>query len=194
MLVSDFISLVRATLEDETQFTWTDDELLSWAQLGLEDIAFRTRGYKVEKSTECLPDFNKYELDPHIIQVLNTYINGNPLTFVEWKPKTTATGTPTEYAYEGGALYLYPTPDKVYTLDLFTVATPLLPNTASDDIPLPLCTDALRSFVLHKAYEVIDQVNLSQYHYQIYANELEKHANSVKRNTAHTRTSLAEVY
>lgn len=194
MQLGTFIELVRTTLDDDTSYTWQDDSLIAWAQLAFNDIAMRTRSYRIERTADVIEDENKYSLDDHLYHIIEAYIDGTPLAETEWQPKSLNTSKPNAFSYDAGSIYLYPTPDKTYTLTVWGYGVPVIPDGLDEELPLPLLVDAARAFVLSKAYEQLDQIDMSTYYHQLYSSELEKHQRATLRKNASLNSGLREIY
>ena len=134
MLVTDFNTSVRYTLQDSDSRRWKDAELLDYINEGMRDIALKTFYNRIVEDINVTSSTTTYTLTktPIKIDLVQTYqkydiVSSNQIVFRE----------PRDEAIK---VYYYAYPDTV-TTDI----------SAEIDI-----IDALKYFVLHKCYEKED--------------------------------------
>lgn len=88
---------------------------------------------------------------------------------------TPSSGKPTSYIIIGATLYLYPTPDAVYSLTLryYKLPADLVNNTDEPEIPEQY-HHLLEHYAQRKAYERESDRDMAQYHAGIYETEMAK--------------------
>jgi len=125
---ADFITLAEAQMNRTLRLR--DMETRSTATLTTGDEFFnRPADFLEEKSLTLSDGSTSWELDPKPIEILEAALP--------------ATGRPTHYALTGGAIHVYPKPDKTYTATLIYYARiPALSDTQPTNWLLTRAPDA----------------------------------------------------
>ena len=134
MLVTDFNTSVRYTLQDIDKRRWSDAELLDYANEGMRDIALKTFYNRIVEDISVTSAQTEYTLSKVAIKIdlVETYqaytiISNTKIVFQS--PKD-----------EDITVYYYAYPDTISTV-------------IDEEIDI---IDALKYFVLHKCYEKED--------------------------------------
>lgn len=134
MLVTDFITSVRYTLQDTNRNRWKDNEILDYINEGMRDIALKTFYNRIVESITVTSAQSVYTLSHIPIKIDAVY------TFQNYKITSQEQITFPQPQEEVIEVHYYAYPD--------TITTQI--NEEVDII------DALKYFVLHRCYEKED--------------------------------------
>ena len=142
MTRAEVLAELREVLNDKVSpYGWSDKRLLHFLSLG-QDQFCKDTGFFRDASTYKLTTVAgtaSYALSTRVIEVLRASIAGAQLEKFSGLAPTTGEGQP--YAWqtdlEHGMVTLYPTPDAVYTVDLYTWRKSRIAFSASGDFDLP---------------------------------------------------------
>lgn len=96
---------------------------------------------------------------------------------------TTTTGQPTHYAIDGSALYLYPTPDAVYSISLRHYRKPTAYTDDNAVSEIPNSDKALRLYCLAKCFGRENDLTQATYYESQWAREKQKLAGEAQDDT-----------
>jgi hypothetical protein len=171
----DLTTRVRREIEESetTGGVWSEASLMDWFNDAAYQVAVETKCLVDEQTANTIVGTGAYDLPDYTLTTLaarwhDTYLRRASLT--EWNQRAldiTATGAPTEYAVEGGNVYLYPIPNAVETLTYTRTyyPTPVTSVTATSDAPYSgRFNDLLCSIIKYRAFSQIGEWDAVRYH------------------------------
>ena len=181
MKLDNFIALVRTTLEDNTNNTFTDASFIAWLEMGINDFFERTRIYYDRTRMITSAGIAAYQLDgatlltPHVRMSDIAASSYSDLTRSDFTyPSNVDSGKPTSYALTADSIVLFPTPDAQYEVVVDRCSIPACPIEGSDEVPMSRYVAAYRDFVLCEAFLQLEQFDVASNYSQMYAVEVNK--------------------
>lgn len=166
--VSDVQTYVKRMFGDESGVQITDDDILRWVNAAQQEIVSSNQVLKASATKDTVADDFTYQLGLDItdVQAINSiHIDGVKINYVSFNdaealilredPARLSRGRP-EFWYEwAGILYLYPTPDKAYTLTVYYQKEPTTLTSNTDTLILPdNYFNRVIEYVMAQAYEL----------------------------------------
>lgn len=166
--VSDVQTYVKRMFGDESGVQITDDDILRWVNAAQQEIVSSNQVLKASATKDTVADDFTYQLGLDItdVQAINSiHVDGVKINYVSFNdaealilrddPARLSRGRP-EFWYEwAGILYLYPTPDKAYTLTVYYQKEPTTLTSNTDTLILPdNYFNRVIEYVMAQAYEL----------------------------------------
>lgn len=178
--VADVISRIKRQFGDEASVQVTDSDIISHINSGQLEIA-RMNGVLRDSATTAAGTGTDEYLFPteDILKVQSIRVNNVTLEhrsfqeaedfMLNWDPDKNSRGMP-EFWYEwGNKFYIYPIPEKDYTLRINFIRQPSPVTTSSDLLGLPdVYFDAICQYVMANLYEMDEDWEASAYKAQQY--------------------------
>jgi len=140
-MVGDFIYNLRDKLSDtEEPYLWSDNELISYVNYVIKDIIANTGFLQDNYPFNTSKDVMSYSLPSDFFRIKSVYCDGLPLAFIPYSMvhynAFNVSAKPKFYTYNKENIYLLPTPDDIYSVNVVYEATLGADLTANDTIPL----------------------------------------------------------
>ncbi len=182
---SEFLAQTRRELEEPTEGVWADASILWWLNSGIKEIAMRAKPSRDWVYTSTVAGAPNYDLPDGSLEVIEVFCGPsteaqNKLRRIDFQdftalPLDSDTGTPMYYAIDDSNIYLYPSPDAVYTLSYLRHSVPSELTAGTDSMPFESRYDAaLGYYVKAKAFEQINDWQASDAMLERYEAEAER--------------------
>lgn len=144
MTLTELLDGTRYILDDRVlPYQWSDAVLTLYLNDAVDQFARRTYCLVDSESNftriTTAADVTRYELDPSVLVVLAIEDDTGRALTARWATSRTSqtTGVPRCYTMRPGprALYVWPTPDAAYELQMLVARRPLYPLESGDDEP-----------------------------------------------------------
>jgi hypothetical protein len=199
----DYEEQLRRELEESVQGIWADESLLYWCNEAARDIASMT-GCNTDIATfTTVSGTQSYPVPQDTISVnsaLCTASDEASYTMIKVKldfiiANSAFRNIPTRYYVDDQNIYLYPTPDDIYTISLMRSVRP---DEVVETGSMPFSDKynaAITFYIKSKAYEQILDFDTANVFFARYQNELEKILNNVAQSlNAKYHLSVESVY
>lgn len=158
---------VKRLFGDESGVQLEPGDILRWANLGQQEIVTRNKVLKGRADTPTVAATDTYTFPAQdIFEVTSILLDGAPLPNMDYAeaerqilaydPLKTQTGQPQFWYTWGNEFYLWPVPDKAYTMRMLYAKTPPM-LTGSDAELLSISNEyfpVLVDYILARAYEM----------------------------------------
>jgi len=158
---------VKRLFGDESGVQLEPGDILRWANQGQQEIVTRNKVLKARADTPTVAAQDLYTFpDQDIYEVSSILLNGSPLPnipyaeaerqILAYDPAKTEAGQPQFWYTWGNEFWLWPVPDKVYTMRmLYSKSPPMLTGSDAEVLSVPNeYFSVLVDFILAKAYEM----------------------------------------
>lgn len=144
MTTVQVLESARNNLNSLTDTLWSDAELLLCMYRAALKLTRRTKCLELSDTQNTVASTADYTLPTQAIDVWRVTYNGKKLQAITLREydamnpnATTSSGSPTFYLLYGTTITLYPTPDAVKVLKIWSYNEPILPTATSYTITIP---------------------------------------------------------
>jgi hypothetical protein len=172
--VSDVATWVKRQFGDESGVQITDSDIIRWINQAQAEIAFLADPIQAISSSVLVPGTYTYPLPVETAtKIISLRVDGNPIQSIEFQeaelrlqkedPQHTSTGRPRYWYKFANQLYLWPTPDTAWSIDIFYFKDPADITGTADLLNLPdKYFEPIVQFVMAKAYELDEEFESSK--------------------------------
>lgn len=180
--MSTFLELQDEALHDDFSATKYRALVKRWINQALHRIARRMkmRDLEAAQSIATVAGTSFYALNSDAVRVRSLHFVGDPesLTQVDLRDvddSPAATGRPTDYAFNGSGITLYPSPDGAYTLELRYWRNALSLSNDGDVVDIPAdYEDLLVTFARAKLFRAEDDGDMYAFYMSQFESELQQ--------------------
>lgn len=183
---ASLITFVKRTFGDESGVQITDDDIISWANTGVANIASNIPINEAIATANTVIGLDKYALPTDILAIKEVQIGTVMLTRVDFtEAKTTistdavgATGIPYWWYNFANNVFLYPVPNSILPINIYYNSQPTQIAVTTDLLGIPnRYFDLLCHYVMARAYELDENPSMMGAKLNQFEAELKKLSN-----------------